>query len=159
MPSLSKTLVSAAATLGAVNATATLFSEDTHIQHYMFDTFVREFNKHYASADEIQIRFQNFVQNLKVADERNQAERKNNGTAVHGINRLMDLSQQEFRDNYLGSGRSPREEDKSGLKSVRTTVPPSGSSSSVDWSGVYTTPVKDQVRRFSLPCHEALHRS
>lgn len=146
MSSLSKTLLTVAATMGSATATATLFSEDTHTQHYMFDTFVREFNKHYATSDEAQNRFQNFVHNLKVADERNQAERKNNGTAVHGINRFMDLTQQEFKDNYLGSKPVPNEEDKSGLKTVRTSVAAaSGSSTSVDWTGTLTTPVKDQV--------------
>ena len=151
MSSLSKTLLFAAATVGSATATATLFSEDSHTQRFMFDTFVREFNKQYSTAEETQNRFQNFVQNLKVADERNQAERKNNGTAVHGINRFMDLTQQEFKDGYLGAKR-PDEEDKSDLKTVRTAVAASASSSSVDWSGVLTTPVKDQVRM--MPCFQ-----
>lgn len=142
MSSLSKTLLTAVATLSTATATAPLFSEDTHTQRYMFDTFVREFNKQYSSAEETQTRFQNFVENLKVADERNLAERKNNGTAVHGINRFMDLTQQEFKDNYLGAKRT--QEDKSGLKKVRTSVA-AASATSVDWAGVLTTPVKDQV--------------
>jgi C1A family cysteine protease len=110
----------------------------------MFDTFVREYNKQYSSDHERQNRFINFVQNLKIADERNEAERQSNGTAVHGISRFMDLSAQEFKDNYLGSKKFDKEEYKSDLKSVRTSVSSSSKSSSVDWSGVLTTPVKDQ---------------
>mmetsp|Transcript_3725 Transcript_3725/g.6335 ORF Transcript_3725/g.6335 Transcript_3725/m.6335 type:complete len:335 (+) Transcript_3725:44-1048(+) len=134
-----KTLL--AAGLATATATPTLFSEDADRQRFMFDTFVREHNKQYAP-EEVQTRFLNFVQNLKIADERNQAERKNNGTAVHGISRFMDLSQEEFRSNYLGA-RRPTDEDRSGLKTVLSSVP-SAASSSVDWSGVLTTPVKDQ---------------
>jgi C1A family cysteine protease len=134
-----KTLL--AASVATATATPLLYTEDTHAQRYMFDTFVREYNKRYASADEERNRFQNFVENLKLADERNIVERKNNGTAVHGISRFMDLSQQEFKNNFLGSKR--QEEDKSNLKTVRTSVPASASSS-VDWSGKLTTPVKDQ---------------
>lgn len=71
---LSKTLFFA----GLATATPALFSEDTRSQRFMFDSFVREQGKQYASKDEIQARFLTFVQNLKVADERNQAELKNN---------------------------------------------------------------------------------
>jgi hypothetical protein len=139
----SKTILATA--LATATAHTILYSDDSHTQHFMFNTFVREFNKQYATPEETQTRFMTFVSNLKIADDRNQAEMKNNGTAVHGINRFMDLSQEEFRANYLGS-KLPEEEDKSGLKSVRTSVTAgAGAKTEVDWSGVLTTPVKDQV--------------
>ena len=136
-----------ATSFAAATATPTLYTKDAHTQRYMFDTFVREYSKRYANADEEQTRFNNFVQNLKLADERNLAELKNNGTAVHGISRFMDLSQQEFEENLLGAKRSTQ--DKSDLKAVRTSVEASASTS-VDWSGKLTTPVKDQVGGISF---------
>ena len=70
---------------------------------------------------------------------------------MHGITKLMDLSQEEFRSHYLGARHSAtasleQELVRSGVKREVSSVPESSSSSSVDWSGVLTTPVKDQVR-------------
>ena len=146
----SKSLLLAAALASASATPAALFSEDSHAQKYMFDTFVREYSKQYSSPEERQSRFSNFVQNLKLADARNVAERKNNGTAVHGISRFMDLSQQEFSDNYLGARRPTDTKASDSLKTVRTSVGvTAGAGSSVDWAGVLTTPVKDQVGAYA----------
>lgn len=126
-----------------LTAAAPLFSTDAKTQRFMFNTFVREFRKEYSNQAEEDRRFLHFVHNLQVADERNRVERQSNGTAVHGISRFMDLSQEEFATNYLGSRSTSRPED-SALKRVVSEVPADGKGSSVDWSGVLTTPVKDQ---------------
>jgi len=74
---------------------------------------------------------------LKVIDERNYAE---NGTAVHGINKFSDMSQDEFASRYLNAKPNPNRE-RFAVKEI--TSEPKGTSV-VDWSGVLTTPVKDQ---------------
>lgn len=63
---------------------------------------------------------------------------------MHGITKFMDLTQQEFSAQYLGSSRPAT--SSGDLRSVRSSVQASDSAAtSVDWAGVLTTPVKDQV--------------
>eukprot|EP00341_Mesodinium_pulex_P002796 CAMPEP_0116909632 /NCGR_PEP_ID=MMETSP0467-20121206/14391_1 /TAXON_ID=283647 /ORGANISM="Mesodinium pulex, Strain SPMC105" /LENGTH=284 /DNA_ID=CAMNT_0004585027 /DNA_START=159 /DNA_END=1013 /DNA_ORIENTATION=+ len=90
--------------------------------------------------EEEQTRYQTFVSNLKSIDERNEIERKAGGSAIHGITKFTDMSQEEFAAKFLTADASMR------TKSAEVAeVPPyTGSSSSKDWTGVYTTPVKDQ---------------
>jgi len=117
---------------------ATLYNNNVDVQQFMFSQFKQEFPSTYSTAPE-PTRFENFVANLKAIDERNQAE---TGSAVHGITRFADLTQEEFRDQFL-TGKSSAD-SKSGLKSHVDHVPAVNSTGLVDWSGVYTTPVKDQ---------------
>lgn len=77
---MSKTFMLAAGLAGA-NA-AGLFSEDLKVQQYSFEQFKMEYGRNYASADEEKTRFGHFISNLKIIDERNQAE---TGSAVHGM--------------------------------------------------------------------------
>lgn len=106
----------------------------------MWETFKKEYGKSYSTFEEESRRFSNFVNNLLLIDERNAAEAQAGGSAIHGINRFADLSQSEFADRYLRS--------KPVKKSLRrefakiTTEPKSDTF--VDWSGIYTTPIKDQ---------------
>lgn len=75
-----------------------------------------------------------FVENLKVIDERNAVD-----TAVHGVTRFSDLTQEEFAGRYLKA-----------LPKKKPEVPPIGlpkpltATVDVNWAGVYTTPVKNQ---------------
>ena len=46
-------------------------------------------------------RFTIFLENLKMADRRNELELANGGSAVHGITNFSDLSQAEFESRYL----------------------------------------------------------
>ncbi len=84
-------------------------------------------------------RFEIFVNNLKVIDERNAAEKTAGGSAVHGINKFADLTQAEFEARFLRSNVSFRTK-----KAPVAEVAPVTATSSKDWTGVYTTPVKDQ---------------
>jgi len=61
---------------------------------------------------------------------------------VHGINKFTDLSQEEFAAKYLLSSV----EFKSGKKAEVADIKPlpEGADALVDWTGTYTTPVKDQ---------------
>jgi C1A family cysteine protease len=85
------------------------------------------------------LRFNNFMENLKVADLRNEAELKNGGSAVHGITKFSDLSQSEFASKYLKADVSKKTSDAPVAK-----IDAQVTADLVDWSGVYTTPVKNQ---------------
>eukprot|EP00388_Colpodella_angusta_P044632 GDKK01063517.1.p1 GENE.GDKK01063517.1~~GDKK01063517.1.p1 ORF type:complete len:285 (-),score=60.15 GDKK01063517.1:277-1131(-) len=90
--------------------------------------------------DEESQRFGHFLENLKVVDMRNEIEQKTGGSAVHGITRFSDLSQAEFESRYLTADISMRSKD-----TVRVELEkPDTTAALKDWSGVYTTPVKDQ---------------
>jgi len=120
-------------------ASARLFSEKTVHQKYLWEQFKVEHRKSYSSSDEEVKRFNFFLDNLKVADLRNEAESKNGGSAVHGITKFSDLSQDEFASRYLKS-----EVSKAANVPVAVITRAPTADVLVDWSGVYTTPVKDQ---------------
>jgi len=120
-------------------ASARLFSEKTTHQKYLWEQFKVEHRKSYSSSDEEVKRFNFFLDNLKVADLRNEAEAKNGGSAVHGITKFSDLSQSEFESSYLKADISMKSKDAE--VTPITTAP---TASLVDWTGVYTTPVKNQ---------------
>jgi C1A family cysteine protease len=77
---------------------------------------------------------------LKIADQRNQEELEHGGSAVHGITFLSDLSEDEFKAKFLTSDVSL----KSKTPEFAPTSTKNVSAALVDWTGVYTTPVKDQ---------------
>jgi len=77
---------------------------------------------------------------LKVADHRNAAEIKAGGSAVHGVTKFSDLSQVEFETNYLLSDPTMRKADRV----VRSDVPVVSGATAKDWTGTYTSAVKDQ---------------
>ena len=85
-------------------------------------------------------RFENFIEHLRIADARNEAEAARNGSAVHGITKFADLSQSEFAAHYLTSNKKY---DSNTAEKVQLAASAS-STTAVNWAGVYTTPVKDQ---------------
>jgi len=125
-----------AAVLLAVNAK--LFSDNVTAQKFMFNQFKREYFKSYDAAEEPK-RFQIFVENLKLIDQRNADE---TGSAVHGITKFCDLSQDEFRGQFLTAKSSAGY--SSALKKVVDYVAPVNATGLVDWTDKYTTAVKDQ---------------
>ncbi len=129
----------------AASASASLFTTDVTSQRHMWETFKREHNRSYGSMEEETVRFANFLENLKVADLRNVNERKAGGTAVHGITKFADLSQAEFAKGYLTADVSMKKAKPANPSS--DFKPPSATAGLVDWTGVYTTPIKDQVIR------------
>lgn len=122
-------------------ASARFFSEDQNVMKTMFDEFVQAHNKQYSTIDERNNRFRVFVQNMMEVDARNEAEVKNGNAAVHGITKFSDLSQDEFKSRYLTADVKMKRTDK---PTVTISTPPSATAGLVDWSGIYTTPVKDQ---------------
>ena len=105
--------------------------------------FKEKHNKVYASLAEERRRFKTFRENLKLIDERN---RRETGTAVHGVTKFADMSQDEFRSGYLHPSpprSSPPPPPPSSQRSPGIESKPLPTKAS-DWSGVYTTPIKDQ---------------
>jgi C1A family cysteine protease len=127
-----------AATLIAT-ASASLLPKDVASQKYMWESFKQEHNKKYASETEEGTRFQNFLQNLKVADMRNAMERKSGGSATHGVTQFFDLTQSEYKARYTTSDISKKTQDRNVDNTVYVA-----STTAQDWTGIYTTPVKNQ---------------
>eukprot|EP01035_Chromulina_nebulosa_P018338 gene18338-24029_t len=121
------------------SASAKLFPEKHSHQKYLWESFKRDFGKTYETMEEEVQRFNHFLENLKIADLRNEAEIRAGGSAVHGITKFSDLSQSEFESRYLKADPTQKSKD---AQVVTITTPPTASL--VDWAGVLTTPVKDQ---------------
>lgn len=117
-------------------------SKDNSLYKYAFDSFKKQYKKQYSSDEEEGARLINFIQNLKIADARNVNERKAKGRANHGVTKFSDLSQAEFEAKFLTA--DPKL--KSTTKTRVELAAPDLTADYVDWTGVYTTPVKNQVR-------------
>jgi C1A family cysteine protease len=131
--------VAVALTLVAL-ASAKLYSDDAVVQKYAWEQFKVTHVKSYDTMEEEQRHFTIFLENLRVADLRNERERKAGGNAVHGITKFSDLSQAEFESQFLTADLSMKSKDTQVDKTVRAAA----TATVVDWSGIYTTPVKDQ---------------
>lgn len=121
-------------------AASNLYTEDAINQKVLFDAFMREHGKNYPTMDEEMTRFEIFINNLKIADERNQAELEAGGSAIHGITKFSDLTAAEFKARFLGSDVRLKSHAPEILEYVENT----SGATSVDWTGKLTTPVKDQ---------------
>jgi len=122
----------------AASASAELSKASPESLKAMFDQFKSRHGKRYSTMDEESSRFRTFVSNLATIDARNLAERKAGGSAQHGITKFADLTEEEFKGK-LGYTAGAKE------NITYASIPPyTGSESLVDWTGVYTTPVKDQ---------------
>jgi C1A family cysteine protease len=122
-------------------ASATDYSSTSHDNmRNLFNNFKKTFQKKYRDDNENEHRFLNFVQQLRLIDQRNRDERKAGGSAVHDITQFADMSEAEFASRYLQA----RPSMKTSSAPVAEVPPYTGSSDSVDWTGEYTTPVKNQ---------------
>jgi C1A family cysteine protease len=127
-------LMAAASVASAVTVT------DAH--KYSWEQFKVEHGKTYDAKEEPR-RLEIFVKNLSIIAERNAAEIRNGGSAVHGINKFTDLHPDEFRERYLKSDPNQKIFDHDAII-TKLEAPDAGSL--VDWSDKYTTPVKDQAQ-------------
>ena len=123
-----------------------LYSENEKFNREAFDEFKTAFNKKYPSVEEELQRFKIFVANLVTVDARNELERLANGTAVHGITKFSDLTAEEFKARYLTllNPKENREKTLTTAKIHNVENPTVKATGMVDWTGVYTTPIKDQ---------------
>jgi len=130
--------VLAASILGATSAT--LSNSSPEALKEMFESFKQKFGRNYATMDEELTRFATFTENLKLVDERNAVERAAGGSAEHGITQFSDMSQQEFADMFLTLDVTK----KMGNATLTEVKPYEGVETLVDWTGKYTTAVKNQ---------------
>jgi hypothetical protein len=126
----------------AATVSAKLYVSDHVQQKLLWESFKVEHHRKYETMEEESQRFGFFLENLKMADLRNEQERRRGGTAVFGVTQFSDLSQAEFESRYLTS-QIPSNYEKS--EGEMPDVKLRGDVGLVDWTGVYTTPVKNQV--------------
>ena len=123
-----------------------LFSEKESHQHFMWREFVKTFAKTYSSPAIESMRRGYFLNNLKLADERNQRELEKGGSAVHGITKFFDNSEAEFKKYFLGAIK-PEEANVTSSVDMKVAAPTGRklqADTAVNWAGVLTTPVKNQ---------------
>jgi len=124
----------AVATLAA-SASASLSSASPESHKMMFESFKAQHGRRYQTQDAENNGFKNFVANLALIDERNAEERKAGGSAMHAVTKFSDISQDEFMARLTV-------QPTNSTRNFMTV--PVASGSSADWTGVYTTPVKNQ---------------
>jgi len=117
----------------------------------LFQKFKSDHKKSYGSSNEEAKKYSIFVQNLQLADARNLLD-----PGVHGITRFTDISQAEFEATYLTLKPGKKAMDLAGLLSPSSDRLGDGigggssngrlstASGSQDWTGIYTTPIKNQ---------------
>jgi len=127
--------------LVAGSAYAKHYTSSESSQLFMWKAFKAEYQILYEDDAEDELRFGVFVQNLKLIDARNAAE---TGTAVHGITKFCDLTVEEFKEGYLNY--APPEKNVTDVNRTPAVGLLDRNDTDVvqDWTGVYTTPVKDQ---------------
>lgn len=131
------------AKLGLLKYTSLLDDE----QLLLFNEFKGNFTRQYKSNSDENARFQNFKKFLALVDNRNDIEKSTGGTAVHGITKFSDLTEDEFKSKYLGYKKTPADKRlkyKRLGESNYTRSVPKHSSGTVNWADVLTTSVKDQ---------------
>lgn len=133
-----KSSVTFLAAVGLVSASK-LYPTDAESQQFLWREYKQSFSKSYEGAEDDN-RLKLFLENLRIADQRNVEELRNGGSAVHGITRFSDISQSDFEAHYLKSDRSMKTDHASKM----TGQTPNKEMALVDWSGKLTTPVKDQ---------------
>ena len=124
------------AALAASNVQAAFYTEDKSVLRSTWADYKLKWEKTYATVEEETLRFNIFVDNLQIVDERNARELELGGNAVHGLTRFSDLSQNEFRNTYLTSITTPGA--SAGADIVEFTTPVE-TANLVDWTGILTT--------------------
>jgi cysteine peptidase B len=112
-------------------------------QRQMFDNLLQQYKKNYKTNEEYEHRLTVFKSNLKMYAYRNEKEAEFGGSAVHGPTKFFDLTQEEYEADILRyTGLLPPRSTAS--NSAVTDVKLATATTSVDWTGIYTTPVRDQ---------------
>ena len=123
----------------ALVAQGNVFYPEPNMQRFQWSEFKKTYAKTYTKEEDPR-RMETFLSNLRLIDARNKEEAAVNGTAIHGINSFTDLTREEFKKRFLNLDPSKA----SNNKATRVEVKKLMDSANADWTGVYTTPVKDQ---------------
>lgn len=114
-----------------------------------FQNFKLKFGKTYATDEEHDYRFRVFKANLRRAKR----HQKLDPGAVHGVTRFSDLTESEFRKNFVGVNRLRLPADAH----EAPILPTDDLASDFDWRNLgAVTPVKDQVRVSERTCSSLL---
>ena len=119
-----------------VNEYTTFYTKNVDSQQRMWKEFKQKFNKKYDDQEDSK-RFLIFLENLLLIDERN----ADDSNRVHGITMFSDMSQDEFETKYTQAMKPNLRSNAN--TNIKTDIK-SAASTFIDWTGVYTTPVKDQ---------------
>jgi lipocalin/C1A family cysteine protease len=111
------------------------YTKNVDTQKQMWEDFKQKHNKKYDEQEDGK-RFLIFLENLLIIDERNSADINR----VHGITRFSDMSQDEFETKY---NQAIKPSLRTNARNVNSDIKTAGTTF-IDWTGVYTTPVKDQ---------------
>ena len=84
------------------------------------------------------------MKSLAEIDAQNKKERAANGSAVYGITVFSDLSDEEFRSTYLGAVVPDDYTSIRRLMPIAPAVAVTETTTYADWTGIYTTPIKNQ---------------
>ena len=128
-------------TLTLLLRTVSLYITDIDEQHRLFGEFKTRFGKSYTPAEE-PVKLSTFLENLKLADARNQAEQKIGGSAIHGITQFSDLTLTEFRETYL---KLKKPDGITHRKAHKTVSQQANVQALVDWTG--------SIHMSDLPSH------
>ena len=109
----------------------------------LFDEFQTKFQRTYATDKEAKTRFKNFLEFLRNVDSRNEKEQDMGGSAVHGVTIFSDMSDSEMSGIFMGYVPVSTPEVLA-LSKKPMLSKYGGKSNSVDWSGIYTTAIKQQ---------------
>lgn len=122
---------------------------DSDTKKNLFRDFKINFVKEYKDSKEESFRMQQFDSFLERVDIINSANVAAGGLGtVHGVTKFADYTMDEFSKMFMGNIPADEATKKSRMESQKamTVHPMSGSKTSVDWTGVYTTSVNDQDR-------------
>ena len=142
-PSCDPSAVFAAVVLASASAQALdkVYTSDPAKQQHLFQQFKTNFGRTYTGDDEEATRFENFVDNLKLIDSRNAKE---TGSALHGVTPMADLSPAEVQRYFLNHDPLAAGVGNRNPGGFQPSTPLQKDAALVDWTGVYTTPVKYQ---------------
>lgn len=113
--------------------------EKSHAE--MFNSYMTTFSKTYKNEAEYQMRFETFKLNLMLAEERNQAELAAGGGAVNGVTKCSDGS---CKKGYIAPSNPTAATQKLRMKASPGSLSCLVSGSVCDWTGIYTTPIRNQ---------------
>ena len=145
------TLIVAASTLlSAVNAAyVNQYNSNKEEQKSAWDAYKLAHNKTYNTIDLEYRRFYLFHGNMKNIDNRNEAEISAGNSPVHGVTKYLDLTDAEYKATLL-KAIPPTSRRRLTPENSITSLDFKLQNTLVDWTGVYTTPVKDQVKVASI---------
>jgi len=123
-------------------ASAKMFPEDPIQQKYMWESFKREHGHNFSTMEEESRRFGHFLENLRMADNRNDAEKKAGGSASHGVTKFSHMSQVEFESSLLTADVSMHSKENRVVDTIARKL--DTTAGLVSWVGTFTTPVKNQ---------------